>query len=205
MTSSVARPGAAEHDSYYSTYIDQVPDGDVLVILSGQIGTTLDLLASVPPDLEQYRYEPDKWSVREVVGHVIDAERVFAHRAFSFARADAGPLPGMDQLEYATASTRRCARSRTSPPSWRRSGTRPWPYSVGFRTRRGHVPVWRAVSRSRCAASPSSSPVTRSIIERDSWSTTCSCSAPPRSLTCRAISTRSARPKGSPSPRLRPR
>ncbi len=104
MTSSVARPGAAEHDSYYSTYIDQVPDGDVLVILSGQIGTTLDLLASVPPDLEQYRYEPDKWSVREVVGHVIDAERVFAHRAFSFARADAGPLPGMDQLEYATAS-----------------------------------------------------------------------------------------------------
>ena len=81
-----------------------MPEGDVLELLSTQIGTTLEVLASMPPELEEHRYAPDKWSVREVVGHVIDAERVFAHRAFSFARDDAGPLPGMDQHEYAAAS-----------------------------------------------------------------------------------------------------
>jgi len=104
MTPTVKRPSRVEYDAYYGTYIDQVPEGDVLGILSAQLGFTLSLLASVPPELEGHRYAEDKWSVREVVGHVIDAERVFAHRAFSFARADAAPLPGMDQNEYAAAS-----------------------------------------------------------------------------------------------------
>jgi len=104
MTGPVERPGPSEHEAYYSTYIDQVPEGDVLQLLGTQIETTLELLASVSPELETHRYAPDKWTVREVVGHVIDAERVFAHRAFSFARADASPIPGMDQDEYAAAS-----------------------------------------------------------------------------------------------------
>ena len=78
MTALLARPGTDEYEAYYSTYIDKVPEGDVIDLLASQITTTLELLASVPPALEQYRYAPDKWSVREVVGHVIDAERVFS-------------------------------------------------------------------------------------------------------------------------------
>lgn len=104
MTRAIERPSPSEHEAYYSIYIDQVPEGDVLEILSTQIETTVDLLASVSPELEEHRYAPDKWSVRQVVGHVIDVERVFAHRALTFARCDAAPLPGMEQDEYAAAS-----------------------------------------------------------------------------------------------------
>ena len=73
-------------------------------ILSGQITDTVGLLSSVPSDLEEYRYEPGKWSVREVVGHLIDTERIFAFRALAFARGDTVSLPGMDQDEYASMS-----------------------------------------------------------------------------------------------------
>ncbi len=104
MTVVLQRPSQEEYEAYYSTYIDQVPDGDVLEILSTEIVTTLDLLASISPELEAHRYASDKWSVREVVGHIIDTERIFAHRAFSFARADAATLPGMDQDDYMAAS-----------------------------------------------------------------------------------------------------
>lgn len=104
MTALVERPGTEEYEPYYGTYIDKVPQGDVIELLASQITTTLDLLESVPAGLEEYRYAPGKWSVREVVGHLIDAERVFAHRGFSFGRADEAPLPGMDQLHYAAAS-----------------------------------------------------------------------------------------------------
>jgi uncharacterized damage-inducible protein DinB len=104
MRGPIERPGPSEHEAYYSTYIDQVPEGYVLEMLGTQIETTLQLLASVSPEMETHRYASDKWSVREVVGHVIDAERVFTHRAFSFARADTAPIPGMDQDEYAAAS-----------------------------------------------------------------------------------------------------
>ena len=104
MTRLIERPSPSEHEAYYSIYIDQVPEGDVLEILGEQIEATLDLLASVSPEQEEHRYASDKWSVREVVGHIIDAERVFTHRAFTFARSDAAPLPGMEQNEYAAAS-----------------------------------------------------------------------------------------------------
>ena len=104
MTQLVERPRASEHEAYYSTYIDLVGAGDVLEALSQQIGVTLDVLAGVPPEMEEHRYATDKWSVREVVGHVIDAERTFVHRALTFARSDVAPLPGMDQDEYAAAS-----------------------------------------------------------------------------------------------------
>ena len=93
MTPLIEKPSPSEHEAYYSLYIDQVPEGDVLEALGTQIETTLDLLASVSPELEEHRYAPDKWSVREVVGHVIDAERVYAYRAFTFARSDAAPIP----------------------------------------------------------------------------------------------------------------
>ncbi len=78
---SVTSVAPSEYAPFYETYVSRVPEGDIVQILSGQIADTLRLLGSVPSDLEEYRYRPGKWSVREVVGHMIDTERVFAFRA----------------------------------------------------------------------------------------------------------------------------
>jgi uncharacterized damage-inducible protein DinB len=99
-TNFQTRPAADEYAAYYGRYIDQVPAEDVLGVLSGGLIETAAWLRSLPPERASYRYAPDKWTVREVVGHVVDTERVFANRAFRFARADTQPIPGMDQDEY---------------------------------------------------------------------------------------------------------
>ena len=101
---SVNAVNPSEYEPFYQTYVGLVPEGEISEILSSQIADTLGLLDSVPAELEVYRYEPGKWSLREVVGHVIDAERVFSFRALAFARGDSAPLPGMDQLQYAEGS-----------------------------------------------------------------------------------------------------
>ena len=98
------RPAPSEYAEYYGLYVGQVPDGDVLEILERGVGETRELLDGIPPEWETHRYEPGKWSVREVVGHVLDAERVFAYRALSFARADPAPLPSMDENAWAVSS-----------------------------------------------------------------------------------------------------
>ncbi len=98
------RPGPAEHDPYYGTYIGLVPEGDVLEILAAQLPDTLGLLRTVPAERETAGYAPGKWSVREVVGHLIDTERMFVHRALVIAREDPIALPSFDQDDYATSS-----------------------------------------------------------------------------------------------------
>jgi uncharacterized damage-inducible protein DinB len=98
--SALARPGAGEHADYYGRYIATVPDGDILETLRDQLGETLALLQRIPPDMETFRYAAGKWSVREVVAHVVDTERMFAFRALAMARADDVDLPGMDQDEW---------------------------------------------------------------------------------------------------------
>lgn len=102
--SVLTRPDPSEYADYYARYVAGVPEGDILQILRDQLGETLALLQSVPPDRETYRYADDKWSIREVVGHVIDVERLFAFRALSIARSDGVDLPGMDQDEWAASS-----------------------------------------------------------------------------------------------------
>ncbi len=102
--SSLPRPEPGEHAEYYRRYIDLVPDGDVLETLIHQLGDTLTLLQTVPEERERFRYAPGKWSIREVVGHVIDTERVFTHRALAMARSEGVELPGMDQDEWARGS-----------------------------------------------------------------------------------------------------
>ena len=105
MTSSAfrsTRPVAGEFLPYYGTYIDQVPEGDIVSTLSAQIGGTLSLIRSIPEAVGDKRYAPDKWSIREVLGHVIDAERIFVYRALRFARADETPVPGFDENTYVT-------------------------------------------------------------------------------------------------------
>ena len=91
------RPGADEYAPYYERYVSLVPEGDVLGALSRQLDDALALLGSVPAERGDGRYGPGKWSLKEVVGHVVDTERVFAYRALHIARGDAAPLPGMDQ------------------------------------------------------------------------------------------------------------
>jgi len=91
------RPDPEEHAEYYATYIDRVPEGPVLGVMETAPGALDALLAGVTPDGETYAYAPEKWSVREVVGHVIDTERLFSYRALHMARGDPAALPGMDQ------------------------------------------------------------------------------------------------------------
>lgn len=95
------RPHESEYDDYYGTYIGHVPDGDIVDSLARQADSTHAFLTDVPEDREQHRYREGAWSVREVMGHLIDAERVFASRALWFAREAPGALPGMDQNAFA--------------------------------------------------------------------------------------------------------
>ena len=93
-------PERGECPDYYFRYIDLADTNDVLTALETEMDRTQELLSSIPAAGETVTYEPGKWSVREVVGHVIDVERLFTYRAFTFARGDSAQLPAMDQDEY---------------------------------------------------------------------------------------------------------
>ena len=94
MTTPPDRTEAAE---YYFTYIDQVPKGDIREILRAQVPETLALLRGISEEKSLHRYAPDKWSIRELLSHVNDAERLFGFRAVWFARGFDSPLPSFDQ------------------------------------------------------------------------------------------------------------
>lgn len=94
------RPAPDEYAPYYDAYIRKVPDGDVVHALRAQLPDTLATLRAVPESRAGHRYAEGKWSIREVVGHVCDAERVFAYRAMRFARADTTELPGFDENAF---------------------------------------------------------------------------------------------------------
>lgn len=94
---SPARPAESEYNSYYQPYVREVPDGDLLSTLVTQRDSTSALLAGISDAGAGYRYADGKWSIREVFGHLADAERVFTYRALRIARGDATPLPGFDE------------------------------------------------------------------------------------------------------------
>ena len=98
------RPKSDEYDAFYRPYIAAVPDGPIVAMLNGQRDDLARVAADVSPDRERYRYAPGKWSVREIVGHLTDSERMFAMRAMAFARGDSAHYPGFDENEYAAAS-----------------------------------------------------------------------------------------------------
>lgn len=95
-----ARPAPDEYAPYYEKYTALVPEGDVVETLGRQLDETLALLAQIPETQADSRYAPGKWSVKELVGHLIDAERIFAYRALRIARGDQTPLPGFEQDDY---------------------------------------------------------------------------------------------------------
>lgn len=92
-------PEPNEYAPYYGKYISLVPEGDILVTLEKQQPATLALLSRPEADGD-FRYAPGKWSVKESLGHVIDAERVFSYRAMRIARNDKTPLSAFEQDDY---------------------------------------------------------------------------------------------------------
>ncbi len=93
----VGKPERGEIIDYYFTYVDQIGDGDIRTILREQEAEALGLLGDLSEERSRHRYAPGKWSIREVMAHVNDIERLFAFRALWFARALDGPLSDFDQ------------------------------------------------------------------------------------------------------------
>lgn len=94
------RPAPDEYAPYNAQYVDLVPGGDVLDLLEKQREEMLVLLDSLSEEEAEHRYAPGKWSLKEVVGHLIDTEWIFAYRALCFARGEQQALPGYDQDAY---------------------------------------------------------------------------------------------------------
>jgi hypothetical protein len=94
------RPGPTEYAPAFAGYVALVPEEEVLAALETQLDDLLTLLRTVPEEQASVRHPPYTWSIKEVVGHVTDAERIFAGRALRFARSDPAPLPGFDENDY---------------------------------------------------------------------------------------------------------
>jgi hypothetical protein len=143
MPATIDRPRSDEFASFYSRYIDYLPrEADVLTTLTSQLDSLPKVLAVAGEGRASYRYAEGKWTVREVVGHLADAERVFAYRLMRIARGDTTPLPGFDENDYVRAAgferrpladvvadwtaVRRSTLSLASgldPAAWERRGT----------------------------------------------------------------------------------
>ena len=138
----IDRPSQAEFASFYAGYVSLVPEADIMSVLEGQADDVRVQTRAFIPKREEFRDAPGKWSVREVLGHMTDAERVFGFRAFCFSRGDENALPGFEQDDYvARAKFDRCRLSdlvqefgqvreanlivlrRLDDSAWRRIGT----------------------------------------------------------------------------------
>jgi hypothetical protein len=97
------RPTPAEHRSYFEKYINLVGDGEIASILTEQAARYRPFYAGITEEQAGTRYAPGKWSVKQVLGHMIDTERVFAFRAFAFSRGEQTPLPSFEQDDYVKA------------------------------------------------------------------------------------------------------
>ncbi|MEO6461745.1 MAG: DinB family protein [Candidatus Eisenbacteria bacterium] len=136
------RPEEHEFAPHFAGYIALVPEDHILPVLVDQVNEVRFLAAAIPPERETYRYAPGKWTIREIIGHVTDGERVFGHRAFCIARGEQASLPSFDEQAY-MAESNYCDRPlaelveefaalrgvnlaflRSLPPeAWKRRGT----------------------------------------------------------------------------------
>jgi DinB family protein len=97
---AIAAPETSEYAPYYSRYISLVKGDDILAALREQLPQTKALLSSISDQQGNFRYAPEKWSIKQVLGHLIDSERIFAYRALRIARADQIPMEGFEQDDY---------------------------------------------------------------------------------------------------------
>ena len=94
------RPEPTEYADFYANYVSKVPGSDVLGVLESQRLQMLQMFAGRSERDGSFRYAPGKWTVKEVLGHIADTERIFAYRALRIARGDQTPLPGFEQDDY---------------------------------------------------------------------------------------------------------
>lgn len=103
-TDRSTRPRADDYAPFYAGYVERVPDGDVVATLADSAAAMSEILAEVSEERAGRAYAPGKWTVKEVVQHCSDAERVFQYRALRFGRGDPTELPGFEEDAYAPAS-----------------------------------------------------------------------------------------------------
>lgn len=94
------RPEPHEYNPAYATYIDRVPETDVVAALEAQTAETLALFASIDEERAKHRYAPAKWSITQIAGHIGDGERAFAYRLWAISRGDRQNMPGFDENPY---------------------------------------------------------------------------------------------------------
>lgn len=92
-----ARPGAGEYGEFHAGYIAAVPPGDIRESLAREAEAAASFYGAISEERSRHAYAPGKWTIREIVAHIADGERVFAYRALRFGRGDRTPLPGFDQ------------------------------------------------------------------------------------------------------------
>jgi hypothetical protein len=136
------RPNETEYAAFYAAYIARVPEDDLLAVLEVQPAELRAMADNIDPEEELFRYAPEKWSIRQVFGHLIDTERIMGYRAFRIARGDATPLAGFDEKAYvaladsedrtvkemahefaAVRTANLWALRRWTPEAWSRTGT----------------------------------------------------------------------------------
>lgn len=101
---NITKPIPGEYAPYYHTYVSKVVFDDLITALEQGGREFLEFVRNIPADKLDFRYAEGKWTVKEVIGHLIDAERVFAYRAMRFARNDKTALPGFEENNYVPES-----------------------------------------------------------------------------------------------------
>jgi DinB superfamily len=94
------RPEKSEYAEFYETYISLVEEFDIVSVMQKQLEEVNDLFSDITDEKGVHTYQEGKWTIKELLGHLIDGERIFAYRAFRFSRADKTQLPGFDQNPY---------------------------------------------------------------------------------------------------------
>ncbi|MFI5132810.1 MAG: DinB family protein [Chitinophagales bacterium] len=98
------RPDLSRVPEFYHNYIRQVPESDLMEAFKTESPAFIQFMENIPLSKYDYRYAEGKWTLKEVLQHIIDAERIFTYRALRFARKDSTPLPGFDENHFAETS-----------------------------------------------------------------------------------------------------
>ena len=101
----IQKPQPNEYSAYAAAYVSKVPNGPVIEVLEYLKESTYNFFSRMTDAQAEYAYAEGKWTLKQVLGHMIDTERVFGFRAFCFSRGDKNPLPGFEQDNYVNAAT----------------------------------------------------------------------------------------------------
>lgn len=94
------RPEPTEYDRYYEGYVSLVPESDIVAAMRDQLGEIEKIFGEITEEKSLHAYAPGKWTIKELLGHLIDGERIFAYRALRISRADTTPIEGFEQNGY---------------------------------------------------------------------------------------------------------